>query len=44
MTLLAAPIKGVSFYMGGNVLKLLALGADAVITGHPFSVAALGGL
>jgi len=29
---------------GGDVLKLLALGADAVMIGRPFSVAALGGL
>ncbi len=29
---------------GGDVLKLLALGADAVMVGRPFSVAAVGGL
>lgn len=29
---------------GGDVLKLLALGADAVMVGRPFSVAAIGGL
>ncbi len=29
---------------GGDVLKFLALGADAVMIGRPFSVAALGGL
>ena len=29
---------------GGDVLKLLALGADAVLIGRPFSVAAIGGL
>ena len=29
---------------GGDVLKLLALGADAVMIGRPFSVAAMGGL
>ena len=29
---------------GGDVLKMLALGADAVMIGRPFSVAALGGL
>lgn len=29
---------------GGDVLKLLALGADAVLIGRPFSVAAVGGL
>ncbi len=29
---------------GGDVLKLLALGAEAVMIGRPFSVAALGGL
>lgn len=29
---------------GGDILKLLALGADAVMVGRPFSVAALGGL
>ena len=29
---------------GGDVLKLLALGADAVMIGRPFSVAAIGGL
>ena len=29
---------------GGDVLKLLALGADAVMIGRPFSVAAVGGL
>lgn len=29
---------------GGDVLKLLALGADAIMIGRPFSVAAIGGL
>jgi len=29
---------------GGDVLKLIALGADAVMIGRPFSVAAMGGL
>jgi 4-hydroxymandelate oxidase len=29
---------------GADVLKLLALGADAVMIGRPFSVAAIGGL
>jgi indole-3-glycerol phosphate synthase len=29
---------------GGDVLKMLALGADAVMIGRPFSMAALGGL
>lgn len=29
---------------GGDVLKLMALGADAVMIGRPFSVAAVGGL
>ena len=29
---------------GGDVLKLLALGADAVMIGRPFSIAAIGGL
>lgn len=29
---------------GGDVLKLLALGADAVMIGRPISVAAVGGL
>lgn len=29
---------------GGDILKLLALGADAVMIGRPFSVAAMGGL
>ena len=29
---------------GGDVLKLLALGADAVMIGRPFSIAAVGGL
>jgi isopentenyl diphosphate isomerase/L-lactate dehydrogenase-like FMN-dependent dehydrogenase len=29
---------------GGDVLKLLALGADAVMIGRPFSVSAVGGL
>lgn len=29
---------------GGDILKLLALGADAVMIGRPFSVAAIGGL
>ena len=29
---------------GGDVLKMLALGADAVMIGRPFSVAAIGGL
>lgn len=29
---------------GGDVLKMLALGADAVMVGRPFSVAAVGGL
>jgi len=29
---------------GGDVLKLIALGADAVMIGRPFSVAAVGGL
>lgn len=29
---------------GGDILKLLALGADAVLIGRPFSVAAVGGL
>lgn len=29
---------------GGDVLKMLALGADAVLIGRPFSVAAVGGL
>jgi isopentenyl diphosphate isomerase/L-lactate dehydrogenase-like FMN-dependent dehydrogenase len=29
---------------GGDVLKMLALGADAVLVGRPFSVAAIGGL
>lgn len=29
---------------GGDVLKMLALGADAVLVGRPFSVAAAGGL
>jgi len=29
---------------GGDVLKLLALGADAVMIGRPFSIAAMGGL
>ncbi|MBU3950652.1 MAG: alpha-hydroxy-acid oxidizing protein, partial [Proteobacteria bacterium] len=29
---------------GGDVLKLLALGADAVMIGRPFAVAACGGL
>lgn len=34
---LAAPI-------GGDMLKMLALGADAVMIGRPFSVAVMGGL
>jgi len=29
---------------GGDVLKILALGADAVMIGRPFSIAAIGGL
>ncbi len=29
---------------GGDILKLLALGADAVMIGRPFSIAAVGGL
>ncbi len=29
---------------GGDILKMLALGADAVLIGRPFSVAAVGGL
>jgi isopentenyl diphosphate isomerase/L-lactate dehydrogenase-like FMN-dependent dehydrogenase len=29
---------------GGDVLKMLALGADVVMIGRPFSMAALGGL
>lgn len=29
---------------GGDILKMLALGADAVMIGRPFSVAAMGGL
>jgi 4-hydroxymandelate oxidase len=29
---------------GGDILKLLALGADAVMIGRPFSIAAMGGL
>ncbi len=29
---------------GGDVLKMLALGADAVMIGRPFSIAAVGGL
>jgi len=29
---------------GGDILKMLALGADAVMVGRPFSVAAIGGL
>ena len=29
---------------GGDVLKMLALGADAVMLGRPFSIAAMGGL
>jgi isopentenyl diphosphate isomerase/L-lactate dehydrogenase-like FMN-dependent dehydrogenase len=29
---------------GADVLKMLALGADAVMVGRPFSVAAVGGL
>jgi isopentenyl diphosphate isomerase/L-lactate dehydrogenase-like FMN-dependent dehydrogenase len=29
---------------GGDVLKMLALGADAVMIGRPFSIAAIGGL
>ncbi len=29
---------------GGDVLKMLALGADAVLIGRPFSIAAIGGL
>ena len=29
---------------GGDVLKMVALGADAVLIGRPFSVAAMGGL
>jgi isopentenyl diphosphate isomerase/L-lactate dehydrogenase-like FMN-dependent dehydrogenase len=29
---------------GGDVLKMLALGADAVMVGRPFSIAAMGGL
>ncbi len=29
---------------GGDILKMLALGADAVLVGRPFSVAAVGGL
>ncbi len=29
---------------GGDILKLLALGADAVLIGRPFSIAAVGGL
>ncbi len=29
---------------GGDILKLLALGADAVMVGRPFSIAAMGGL
>jgi len=29
---------------GGDILKMLALGADAVMIGRPFSVAAIGGL
>ncbi len=29
---------------GSDVLKLLALGADAVMIGRPFSIAAVGGL
>lgn len=29
---------------GGDVLKMLALGADAVMIGRPFAIAAIGGL
>jgi isopentenyl diphosphate isomerase/L-lactate dehydrogenase-like FMN-dependent dehydrogenase len=29
---------------GGDILKLLALGAEAVMIGRPFSIAAVGGL
>lgn len=29
---------------GGDVLKMVALGADAVMIGRPFSIAAVGGL
>jgi isopentenyl diphosphate isomerase/L-lactate dehydrogenase-like FMN-dependent dehydrogenase len=29
---------------GGDVLKMLALGADAVMLGRPFAIAAVGGL
>eukprot|EP00831_Metopus_contortus_P033123 TRINITY_DN26611_c0_g1_i2.p3 TRINITY_DN26611_c0_g1~~TRINITY_DN26611_c0_g1_i2.p3 ORF type:complete len:128 (-),score=25.93 TRINITY_DN26611_c0_g1_i2:384-767(-) len=29
---------------GGDVLKMIALGADAVLIGRPFSIAAVGGL
>jgi isopentenyl diphosphate isomerase/L-lactate dehydrogenase-like FMN-dependent dehydrogenase len=29
---------------GGDILNMLALGADAVMIGRPFSVAAVGGL
>lgn len=29
---------------GGDILKMLALGADCVLVGRPFSIAAVGGL
>ena len=48
---IAAAVKGQMVILadggirsGGDVLKLLALGADAVMIGRPFSVAAVGGL
>jgi len=47
----AESVKGKIFILadggirsGGDVLKMLALGADAVMIGRPFSVAAVGGL
>jgi isopentenyl diphosphate isomerase/L-lactate dehydrogenase-like FMN-dependent dehydrogenase len=48
---IAAAVKGKTAILvdggvrtGGDVLKMLALGADAVMIGRPFSIAALGGL
>ena len=37
-------LQTVGVRSGGDVLKLLALGADAVMIGRPISVAAVGGL